>query len=64
MAVIGSSDLDVVTAGPVDVTPEESSQHLYEAGLAELNALHDRWRAGLAEIHETQRMSVPTEVAA
>ncbi len=64
MAVIGSSDLDVVTAGPVDVTPEESSQHLYEAGLAKLNALHDRWADALAEIRGAQTTSVPTEAAA
>ena len=53
---------DAATPGPVEVPSEMSVQHLYEAGLATLDALHDRWMAGIAEL--SQAPNAPENAAA
>ena len=63
-AVVAGAHADVATARRVEVTREESVQDIYEAGLAKLDALHDRWVAGIAQLHEAQAMNVPGEAAA
>jgi hypothetical protein len=42
----------------------ECVQEMYEAGVAKLNALHDRWAAAVAEIREAKTSSEPAEGAA
>jgi hypothetical protein len=42
----------------------ECVQEMYEAGLAKLNALHDRWGAAVAEIREAQAGNEPDVAAA
>ncbi len=59
------SDADVAASVPnADVTREKSVQHMYEAGLAKLDALHDRWTAAMAELRKAQVDDGPGELAA
>ena len=53
---------DAATPGPIEVTHEVSVQHMYEEGLATLDALHDRWVAGIAEL--SQPPNAPEQTAA
>ena len=62
--VVAVANPEVAAPGPVEVAPEESVQHMYEAGMASLNALHDRWAAAIAAVHETQVIDGPGEAAA
>ncbi len=57
---VAASDLDEGEVAP----RTESVQELYEAGLAKLEALHDRWTAAMAEIREAQPSGEPQQVAA
>ncbi len=41
------------TEPSTEIACEESVEHMYEAGLAKLAALHDRWAAAMAEIRQT-----------
>jgi hypothetical protein len=43
---------------------EESVEHYYEAGLAKLAALHDRWATAVAEIRQAPAAGEPGEAAA
>ena len=63
-AVVAVSEANAVTPVPVEDMQEKSVQHLYEAGLAKLDALHDRWVAGIAEIRDAQAMNAPEQAAA
>ncbi len=48
-----------------EVAPRtESVQELYEAGLAKLEALNDRWTVAMAEIRQAQPSGEPQQVAA
>ena len=47
-----------------EVARTETVQEMYEAGLAKLDALHDRWAAAMAEIRETPANDDPEEAAA
>jgi hypothetical protein len=49
--------------GPADARTDWA-QGMYEAGLAKLDALHDRWAAAVAEIRDARASSEPVEVAA
>ncbi len=47
-----------------EIVSEESVEHIYEAGLAKLAALHDRWAAAMAEIRQAPSRGEPGEAAA
>ena len=47
-----------------DDAQTESVQQMYEAGLARLHALHDRWAAAVAEIRGAQPSGEPRKAAA
>jgi hypothetical protein len=47
-----------------EIASERSVEHMYQAGLARLEALHDRWAAAMAEIREMQASSEPGTAAA
>jgi hypothetical protein len=47
-----------------EIPCEESVEHIYEAGLARLEALHDRWAAAMAEIRQAPASGEPGEAAA
>jgi hypothetical protein len=55
---IAASDLET------DVARTESLQEMYEAGLANLEVLHDRWAAAMAELREAQPSGGRGEAAA
>jgi hypothetical protein len=58
-------DGEVAAAEPSAEVPRgESVQDIYEAGLAKLDALHDRWTAAMAEMREAQVTGGPKEAAA
>ena len=59
-----SEEAEAVAPVPVEAMQEESVQHLYEAGMAKLDALHDRWVAGTADIRDAQAMNAPEPAAA
>ncbi len=66
-AEISAAEPDGEVAAPepdADVTREESVQQMYEAGLAKLDALHDRWTAAMAEVRTAQVNDGPGEAAA
>lgn len=55
----------VPAPGPeANVSPSESVQDMYEAGLAKLEALHDRWADALAEIRQAPVGDEPGILAA
>ena len=57
-------DAEITISAPSeDVGRQESVQHMYEAGLEKLDALHDRWTAAMAKLREAQA-DEPGEVAA
>lgn len=41
----------------------ESVQEMYEAGMARLEALHDRWAAAIAEVRDAQASGEPGQAA-
>ena len=49
-SVVAGEAADVAAPEPVEVACEESVQQQYEAGLANLHALHDRWVTEVAEL--------------
>jgi hypothetical protein len=55
--VVAGADTGVAAPERVDVASEESVQYLYEAGLAKLHALHDRWAAAVTEVREAQTVA-------
>jgi hypothetical protein len=58
-------DSEIAAAEPrAEVPGGESVQHIYEAGLAKLDALHDRWTAAMAEVREAQVTGGPKNAAA
>jgi hypothetical protein len=72
-AAAAEPDAEVAAAGPdADVAPEpkvevartESVQEMYEAGLANLEALYARWAAAMAELRVAQASDEPGEAAA
>ena len=63
-AVVAASEADATTPVPGEDMQEKSVQHLYEAGLAKLDALHDRWVAATAEIRDAQAINAPEQAAA
>jgi hypothetical protein len=50
--VDAGTNSEVAPPEPVEDPREESVQHLYEAGLAKLDALHNRWAAAVKEMRE------------
>ena len=65
-AVLAVADGEVAVASESEAQDArtESVQEMYEAGLAKLDALHDRWAAAVAEIREAQPPGEPQEAAA
>lgn len=67
---VTEAEAAVADAGAAAVDPEareartESVHEMYEAGLAKLHALHDRWAAAVAEIREAQPSGEPQRAAA
>ena len=56
--VVAGVDTGVAAPEPVEAAYEEESvQYLYEAGLAKLHALHDRWAAAVTEVREAQTVA-------
>ena len=63
--VVAVRDPEAAASQPeAEVARTESVQHMYEDGLAKLEALHDRWTAAVAEIREAQSTSEPEDAAA
>jgi hypothetical protein len=66
-AKVAVPEPDAEDAAPepsTEIACEESVEHIYEAGLAKLEALHDRWAAAMAEIRQTSASGEPGEAAA
>jgi hypothetical protein len=62
---VPEADAEVAAPGPsTEIGCEESVEHIYEAGLARLEALHDRWAAALAEIRQAPAGGEAWEAAA
>ena len=58
-------DAEVATPGPsTEIAREVSVERIYEAGLAKLEALHDRWAAAMAEVRQAPASGEPGEAAA
>jgi hypothetical protein len=58
-------DAEVAATEPRTGTPSvETVEHMYEAGLAKLAVLHDRWAAAMAEIRQASASGEPGEAAA
>ncbi len=58
-------EAEVAAPGPgTEVACEVSVEHIYEAGLAKLEALHDRWAAAMAEIRQAPASREPGAAAA
>jgi hypothetical protein len=63
--VVAAREPDVAQPEPAaEVARTESVQEMYEAGLAKLEALHDRWAAAMADIREAQGSGEQGEAAA
>lgn len=64
--VLAAADAKVAVApeSAAEDVRAESVQEMYEAGLAKLDALHDRWAAAVAEIREAQPSGEPQQAAA
>jgi hypothetical protein len=63
--VVAVPDPEAAASKPeAEVARTESVQHMYEDGLANLEALHHRWTAAVAEIREAQITSEPEHAAA
>ena len=63
--VLAVADAEVAAPEPeAEDDRTESVQEIYEAGLAKLDALHDRWAAAVAELHGAQASAEPRKAAA
>jgi hypothetical protein len=57
-------EAEVGTPEPsTDIPCEASVEHIYEASLAKLEALHDHWAAAMAEIRQTPASDQPEAAA-
>ena len=64
-AALAVADAEVAAPGSgAEDARTESVQEMYEAGMAKLEALHDRWAAAVAEIREAQPSGEPQQAAA
>ena len=61
---VAAPDPEVEAEPEAEVARTETVQEMYEAGLAKLDALHDRWAAAMAELREAQASGEPGEAAA
>ncbi len=58
-------DVDVADFGPsTEIACEVSVEDIYEAGLASLEALHERWSAAMAEVCQAPASGELAEAAA
>ena len=58
-------DAEVAAPEPsTEIAREVSVEHIYEAGLAKLEALHDDWAAVMAESRQAPASGEPAEAAA
>ena len=58
-------EAEVAAPGPsAELSGEKWIEHMYEAGLARLEGLHDGWAAVMAEIRQAPASGKPAEAAA